>query len=565
MMYATATARRNLRDGAMSGPSEILSEFWQQWLEHKDSLYRCCFKLMNWNQTEAEDALHDAMVKASEKVQEYTGKIANLKAWLYQLTKNHCIDIIRERSNNATGVESIEEVGDLEYLSTVTPTETPEQALEKEEEDTKIYGAIDSLPELQRSTYILHFYEDLKHPEIAEIQGISYNNVCKRISRARNMLDTKLSGYFLGSEGEASPKASARKLSLTPPFQGEKQFRHRCETSKEADECVQVVVEVKPVKGSREHQEIEKEKISEQAIESGIQPVDKVGPVTAPATTSAEKFTPIVSAIAKEQEIAKHPAPEMAQMQEILVIGSREHQVIEWEKISEQAIESGIHLVDKGGPVTAPATTSAEKETTIVSAIVKEQEVVKLWDPEMAHIQEILVPKTLTGNKSASARSTHRKWYLPILAAIKSAFREMSQRNQRNALHRTIAGSTVTSSVASEPIGESPPVVARSVQQEESAVVAARMGKLEVIRECLTLVMAAPGERQLAWDERSRTAPIWAVVQFVRLTVSRINSGLAVLCRQQQPSECNGRGNITAISPNSKLIMARQYSNPCNK
>ncbi|MBC6454868.1 MAG: hypothetical protein GDA43_18060 [Hormoscilla sp. SP5CHS1] len=57
-----------------------------------------------------------------------------------------------------------------------------------------------------------------------------------------------------------------------------------------------MVVGVEPVKGEIKSLEIKREKISEQANESGIQPVDKGGAVTALATTSAEKETTIVSA-----------------------------------------------------------------------------------------------------------------------------------------------------------------------------------------------------------------------------------------------------------------------------
>ncbi|MBC6473055.1 MAG: hypothetical protein GDA48_09760 [Hormoscilla sp. GM102CHS1] len=60
-MYATATARRSQRDGGMSGSDDIVSLFWQQWLEHQDTLYQCCLQFMNWNPTEAEDALDEAV------------------------------------------------------------------------------------------------------------------------------------------------------------------------------------------------------------------------------------------------------------------------------------------------------------------------------------------------------------------------------------------------------------------------------------------------------------------------------------------------------------------------
>ncbi|NET48983.1 MAG: hypothetical protein F6K09_09710, partial [Merismopedia sp. SIO2A8] len=107
-------------DGTLTGtaPEDMVSEFWQQWQELKDKLYRCCLKLMNFNPTDAEDALSQAMLKAWEKVQTNAGKIKNLQAWLVQLTRNLCIDIIRQRSLEATGVDSLEWVGVTENIDT---------------------------------------------------------------------------------------------------------------------------------------------------------------------------------------------------------------------------------------------------------------------------------------------------------------------------------------------------------------------------------------------------------------------------------------------------------------
>ena len=184
------------------GNSELASEFWQQWTQYQDKLYRCCLKLMNSNPTDAEDALSQAMLKAWEKVQKYTGKIDNLKAWLFKLTSNLCIDLIRQRYRGAVGVESIEWVGDTKEIGIGSIIASPESCLERQEKSTEIQQAIASLPERLRNTFTLHFYQQLSHTEIAEAQGITYDNVCKRISLARKQLKEKLSSYFLGIDGD---------------------------------------------------------------------------------------------------------------------------------------------------------------------------------------------------------------------------------------------------------------------------------------------------------------------------------------------------------------------------
>ncbi|NEO58116.1 MAG: sigma-70 family RNA polymerase sigma factor [Okeania sp. SIO3B5] len=214
------------------GNSDLVCQFWQQWNEHREVLYRCCLRLMNSNQTDAEDALSRAMLKAWEKVQKFEGKITNFRAWLIQLTRNLCIDICRKHSRGATGVENIEWVGDTEEMGMASSVKSPESCLEREERCIEIRRAIADLPETLRGTFILHFYEELTHTEIAERQGISYTNVCRRICLARKELKKKLSSYFQGTGEKVSVTArGGRKLS-TPRKNQEKQDRSESEEKK---------------------------------------------------------------------------------------------------------------------------------------------------------------------------------------------------------------------------------------------------------------------------------------------------------------------------------------------
>ncbi|MBO1351510.1 MAG: sigma-70 family RNA polymerase sigma factor [Hormoscilla sp. GUM202] len=205
-----------------SGQSEIVSVFWQQWLKHEGMLYRCCLKLMNWNPTEAEDALSTVSLKAWKKVQQFGAEIANFQAWLMKLTRNVCIDIIRKRSRGPVGVENIEWMSDRSAMSTASAVASPQMVLEMEEKYVAIRRAVASLPQKMRDTFVLHYYEGLKHFEIAEQQGISYDSVCKRISLARKQLETKLRGYFRDEEDLATALEPAGKKSSTPVAQVEK-------------------------------------------------------------------------------------------------------------------------------------------------------------------------------------------------------------------------------------------------------------------------------------------------------------------------------------------------------
>ncbi len=174
--------------------------FWPLWEKYQDYLFRCCLSWTNGNSVEAEDLLSQAMLKAREKVQKYAGKIANLKAWLAALIRNFWLDI--KRRGGANQVEDIEAyAAQQEDLGLVAVGDTPASALERDEKKMVIRRAIDNLQPRLRETFILHFYEELSYPEIAERQNIKYPNVCKRISQAREILALELRGYFIGEDG----------------------------------------------------------------------------------------------------------------------------------------------------------------------------------------------------------------------------------------------------------------------------------------------------------------------------------------------------------------------------
>jgi RNA polymerase sigma factor (sigma-70 family) len=172
--------------------------FWQQWQQHRDYLYQCCYKWMNRNATDAEDALSRVMLKAWEKMPKYMEKITNFKAWLRRLAHNLCVDIIRERRRDKNKVENIELCASLEEQELVSFDNAPEFALESNEKKIVIRRALDNLPPRLRQTFILHFCQELSYQEIAQQQKISYQNVRKRISQARTILSLELRGYFIG-------------------------------------------------------------------------------------------------------------------------------------------------------------------------------------------------------------------------------------------------------------------------------------------------------------------------------------------------------------------------------
>jgi hypothetical protein len=80
-------------------------------------------------------------------------------------------------------------------------------------------NAIEKLPPRLREVFIPYYYQDQSYREIAEEIGISYTNVCKRISQARAILKEELRGYVKDENIADSPPSQGRKSQETIPQQ----------------------------------------------------------------------------------------------------------------------------------------------------------------------------------------------------------------------------------------------------------------------------------------------------------------------------------------------------------
>lgn len=179
-------------------PSDTSTNFWQQWEEHRDYLYRCCLKWMDGNATNAEDVLSRAMLKAFEKSRDCIGAITNLKAWLTRLTYNLCMDVHRENKRLCDRVESWEVMIEKGEEGLVSFCQAPETLALRRELATIIHGSIEDLPPRLREPFILHFIDEKSYLEIAKKLGISYENICKCISLAQKIMQKRLTKYLSG-------------------------------------------------------------------------------------------------------------------------------------------------------------------------------------------------------------------------------------------------------------------------------------------------------------------------------------------------------------------------------
>jgi RNA polymerase sigma-70 factor (ECF subfamily) len=151
--------------------------------KYRDKIYRTAFKMIN-NQEDALDLTQEIFLKAYKNISKYNFK-SEFSTWLYRLAINLCIDELRKRKkSNEVLMDSIPE--NLIY------SDTPEDILLSEEQESLIWKALNSLKEKERVVIVLREMEGLSYEEIANVLKCSLGRVKSRIHESREKLKKAL-------------------------------------------------------------------------------------------------------------------------------------------------------------------------------------------------------------------------------------------------------------------------------------------------------------------------------------------------------------------------------------
>ncbi len=119
-----------------------------------------------------------------------------IKAWLYQVAWNRCMDDLRKKKPI---LFSDLEIGDEEeawsFLETIPdPCPLPEEVAEQSDMQKRLHQAIQTLPFKFRRIVILRYREELTFVEIGQMLNIPQNTAKTYFQRARPLLRNALIG-----------------------------------------------------------------------------------------------------------------------------------------------------------------------------------------------------------------------------------------------------------------------------------------------------------------------------------------------------------------------------------
>jgi len=158
--------------------------FWTLWMKYSRRLFSVCFREMNRNREDAEDALQETMLRAQERLPRFASRITSPAAWLVRMTSNVCKDIHRTRARDSR-------IGERAGILWPDPIQLPDvDRAEPVRHECDPAALIARLPVRLREVFVLRVVQQSSYGEIAARLGVTCATARKRVQQSRAALRT---------------------------------------------------------------------------------------------------------------------------------------------------------------------------------------------------------------------------------------------------------------------------------------------------------------------------------------------------------------------------------------
>ena len=130
---------------------------------------------------DADDVLQNTFIKAWQGIGSFHGD-SKLLTWLSRIAINESLDFLRRQKNVVTLSTDEEGLG-------IANTLMADNYFDGDETEAQLQEAIAQLPEVQRTVFLLRYYDDMKYSDISRMLGTSegslkasYHIAVKKIS-----------------------------------------------------------------------------------------------------------------------------------------------------------------------------------------------------------------------------------------------------------------------------------------------------------------------------------------------------------------------------------------------
>ena len=158
--------------------------------EYGTRLYATAFRLCQ-NGHDAEDLVFRTIARVIERIRSFNGE-SSFFSWMCAILANfHRMDVRRKGANAL--------VFDPEPPDSVDERPNPSEALVAGDEAAAIRAAVDELPDDLRTAIVLHYFDDMSVPEIANAIDVPEGTVYWRMHEGRRLIRETVFKVFGGN------------------------------------------------------------------------------------------------------------------------------------------------------------------------------------------------------------------------------------------------------------------------------------------------------------------------------------------------------------------------------
>ncbi len=192
-MTNTTTLLATLLTAIQQGDEGAFRELYEQ---TKSRVFNTALSYVH-SREDAEEITQDVYIEVFRSASGFRGESAGL-TWLYRLTVTKSLDFLKhkKRQKRFAFLTSLFDRDTGEVLHHPTDFFHPGIALEQQETAATLFRAIDTLPDKQKTAYILTRVEGLSNTEAAQVMAITVGAVESLLTRATENLKKQLASFY---------------------------------------------------------------------------------------------------------------------------------------------------------------------------------------------------------------------------------------------------------------------------------------------------------------------------------------------------------------------------------
>jgi RNA polymerase sigma-70 factor (ECF subfamily) len=129
--------------------------------KYEKRLYLVIKRMVN-DHDDTNDIMQEVFIKAYDSLDSFREE-SNLYTWLYRISVNFAINFLNKKK-----LRQFFHYDEL-IMPLISGDLKPDERMEKAEQSNKIQKAIDTLPQMQRLTFVMRYYDELSYEEISKI------------------------------------------------------------------------------------------------------------------------------------------------------------------------------------------------------------------------------------------------------------------------------------------------------------------------------------------------------------------------------------------------------------